>query len=98
MGVSHRRFRASFPARFTGQGGYSKGMGWKSRVLGRLTAPSFLPASAYRVFGHFRFDRAAHSATLAGMMMDRRGFLKLGAAASVGTLVGRAPAGGAEAA
>jgi hypothetical protein len=29
--------------------------------------------------------------------MDRRGFLKLGAAASVGTLVGSAPAGGAEA-
>ena len=36
------------------------------------------------------------AATLAGMKLDRRDFLKLGAAASVGTLVGVAPARGAE--
>ncbi|HEY5480760.1 MAG TPA: twin-arginine translocation signal domain-containing protein [Verrucomicrobiae bacterium] len=34
--------------------------------------------------------------TLAGMIIDRRGFLKLAAAASVGTLVGGARVGGAE--
>ena len=44
----------------------------------------------------FGFDRAVGAVTLARMMMDRRDFLRLGAAASVGTLVAGAPAQGAE--
>ena len=44
----------------------------------------------------FGVDQAAGVDTLAGMIIDRRGFLKLGAAASVGTLVGGARVGGAE--
>ena len=46
--------------------------------------------------GQFGFDRAARRDTLAGMIMDRRDFLKLGAAASVGTLAGGTPTGGAQ--
>ena len=42
--------------------------------------------------GQFGFDRAAPAATLTAMKLDRRDFLKAGAAASVGTLVGGASA------
>jgi hypothetical protein len=45
---------------------------------------------------HFEFDQAGRADTLAGMMMDRRDFLKLGTAASIGTLVAGAQARGAE--
>ena len=44
----------------------------------------------------FRFDAAPGVDTLAGMTLHRRAFLKLGAAASVGTLVGGGSVHGAE--
>ena len=46
----------------------------------------------------FGFDVAAPADTLAAMMMDRRDFLKLGTAASIGTLVADGPVRGAESA
>jgi hypothetical protein len=79
--------RKSLPSIDRGVAG-RMGVGW--RGLSASNTTSIL------IGCHFGFDQAAGADTLAGMTMDRRDFLKLGAVASVGTLAGGAPIRGAE--